>query len=306
MVNFSSPTSFEDELVESCARNEEFHATMLACCPILLLGIIGNALVFIITKKNKEMRNPTNILLTNISVSDLLFLLLQTPTTIAYSFNIAIHGQESIHDFLMSLQDACYINSMITITLLARERYMALFYALEPQRHLKKSGIKIAIGLIWLFAIVSGFLNIICTKLSKDIVKVLTIIWVLLLCVVPTGLTMYFYAKIIIGICISNTICGQGETTAEETESRKRTVKMLILVTLFAAVSKIPFQIIYMIYLNGNEEMFCTVAMIWTITCIASCLIPIVYFTMCANFKNGLKHLCQCCLCRGRNVIVSE
>jgi hypothetical protein len=45
---------------------------------ILLVGIIGNILVIIIVKKYRDMRNATNLLLTNLSIADLFFLIFCT------------------------------------------------------------------------------------------------------------------------------------------------------------------------------------------------------------------------------------
>jgi len=46
---------------------------------ILLIGVTGNILVIIIVTKYRDMRNATNLLLTNLSVADLFFLLFCTP-----------------------------------------------------------------------------------------------------------------------------------------------------------------------------------------------------------------------------------
>lgn len=46
---------------------------------ILLVGVTGNILVLIIVTKYRDMRNATNLLLTNLSVADLFFLLFCTP-----------------------------------------------------------------------------------------------------------------------------------------------------------------------------------------------------------------------------------
>lgn len=46
---------------------------------ILIVGVIGNILVIIIVSKYRDMRNATNLLLTNLSVADLLLLLFCVP-----------------------------------------------------------------------------------------------------------------------------------------------------------------------------------------------------------------------------------
>jgi hypothetical protein len=283
---------------------------MLAFSPFLLLGITVNVLVLIIIWKNKEMRNPTNLLLTNISISDLLFLLVQAPTSIAHCFKIAINGYQVrgfyLYQLSWALQDASFISSMLTITLLAGERYKALFYPLEPQRHLQKRGVKIAIGLMWFLAVLFGLAPIFHFNVTDDLSRTYLIIWVVLLCVLPTFLTIYFYVKIVIGLCISKTICGQGETTAEENKSKKRTVKMLLIVTVVVAVAKFPFATIYFAYLFVKANMVCMVEVIWPCSCLAGSLTPLVYFSLCANFKEGLKRLCQRYCCKVPNAVRSE
>jgi hypothetical protein len=46
---------------------------------ILLVGIIGNILVIIIVTRYRDMRNATNLLLTNLSIADLFLLIFCTP-----------------------------------------------------------------------------------------------------------------------------------------------------------------------------------------------------------------------------------
>ena len=45
---------------------------------ILLIGILGNILVIVIVTRYRDMRNATNLLLTNLSVADLFFLIFCT------------------------------------------------------------------------------------------------------------------------------------------------------------------------------------------------------------------------------------
>ncbi len=45
---------------------------------ILIIGIIGNILVIVIVTRYRRMRNATNLLLTNLSIADLLLLIFCT------------------------------------------------------------------------------------------------------------------------------------------------------------------------------------------------------------------------------------
>lgn len=56
--------------------------SMVFCVIILGIGVVGNVMVPIVILKTKDMRNSTNIFLLNLSVADLMVLLLCTPTVL--------------------------------------------------------------------------------------------------------------------------------------------------------------------------------------------------------------------------------
>uniref|UniRef100_A0A336MUN8 CSON007190 protein n=1 Tax=Culicoides sonorensis TaxID=179676 RepID=A0A336MUN8_CULSO len=58
------------------------YTSMVFCIVIMCLGVIGNIMVPIVILKTKDMRNSTNIFLTNLSIADLLVLLVCTPTVL--------------------------------------------------------------------------------------------------------------------------------------------------------------------------------------------------------------------------------
>lgn len=53
---------------------------MVVCFIVLGVGVIGNMMVPIVILKSKDMRNSTNIFLMNLSIADLMVLLICTPT----------------------------------------------------------------------------------------------------------------------------------------------------------------------------------------------------------------------------------
>ncbi|KAG5894178.1 hypothetical protein JTB14_001872 [Gonioctena quinquepunctata] len=56
--------------------------SMVLCIIIMCLGVIGNVMVPLVIFKTKDMRNSTNIFLVNLSVADLMVLLVCTPTVL--------------------------------------------------------------------------------------------------------------------------------------------------------------------------------------------------------------------------------
>jgi hypothetical protein len=62
-----------DEIVEWFPGLQTFACVFYTI--ILLVGITGNILVIVIVTRYRDMRNATNLLLTNLSIADLLLLL---------------------------------------------------------------------------------------------------------------------------------------------------------------------------------------------------------------------------------------
>ena len=59
---------------------------------IFLLGVVGNSLVSFVVWRNKDMRNSTNFFLVNLSVSDLLVIVVCMPTAL-----VDIYSKEVWH-----------------------------------------------------------------------------------------------------------------------------------------------------------------------------------------------------------------
>ncbi|KAL3222337.1 hypothetical protein MRX96_028436 [Rhipicephalus microplus] len=66
-------------------------AATLAIALLLVLGTVGNLLVPVVVCKTKDLRNSTNLFLVNLSVSDLLVLLVCMPTAL-----VELHSQPEV------------------------------------------------------------------------------------------------------------------------------------------------------------------------------------------------------------------
>lgn len=77
----------EDLMAEGGGGTNEFPGyirttSMVFCIFILGIGVIGNVMVPLVILKSRDMRNSTNIFLTNLSIADLMVLLVCTPTVL--------------------------------------------------------------------------------------------------------------------------------------------------------------------------------------------------------------------------------
>lgn len=88
-ANNTSPAndSRNEDLMAEGGGGHEFPGyirttSMVFCIFILGIGVIGNVMVPLVILKSRDMRNSTNIFLTNLSIADLMVLLVCTPTVL--------------------------------------------------------------------------------------------------------------------------------------------------------------------------------------------------------------------------------
>ncbi|XP_049829085.1 neuropeptide Y receptor type 1-like [Schistocerca gregaria] len=66
-------------------------ASTVVCVIIMSIGVAGNAMVPAVILRSRDMRNSTNIFLVNLSVADLLVLLVCTPTVL-----VEVHSRPEV------------------------------------------------------------------------------------------------------------------------------------------------------------------------------------------------------------------
>ena len=103
--------------------------------PFFAIGFIGNILVIRIVHKTRQMHTPTNYLLANMAVSDVITILLLS----CHKFTENQLGRVS-HKFAtlackaFSIVKICIMVSSVTLTVLALERYHALLKPFRQNR----------------------------------------------------------------------------------------------------------------------------------------------------------------------------
>ncbi|XP_046998341.1 kappa-type opioid receptor-like [Schistocerca americana] len=108
-------------------------ASTVACVIIMSIGVAGNAMVPAVILRSRDMRNSTNIFLVNLSVADLLVLLVCTPTVL-----VEVHSRpevwllgETMCKAVPFVELTVAHASVLTILAISFERYYAIC---EPLR----------------------------------------------------------------------------------------------------------------------------------------------------------------------------
>ncbi|XP_035190536.1 neuromedin-U receptor 1 [Oxyura jamaicensis] len=127
---------------------------------IFAVGAVGNTLTCIVILRHRFMRTPTNYYLFSLAVSDLLVLLLGMPLELYdmwsnYPFLLGASGCY----FKTLLFEAVCFASILNVTALSVERYIAVVHPLKAKYVVTRNHAKRVIVAIWLMAVVCSIPN---------------------------------------------------------------------------------------------------------------------------------------------------
>lgn len=127
---------------------------------IFAVGAVGNTLTCIVILRHRFMRTPTNYYLFSLAVSDLLVLLLGMP--------LELYDMWSNYPFLLGaggcyfktlLFEAVCFASILNVTALSVERYIAVVHPLKAKYVVTRNHAKRVIVAIWLAAVLCSIPN---------------------------------------------------------------------------------------------------------------------------------------------------
>ncbi|NWT17840.1 NMUR1 protein, partial [Vireo altiloquus] len=127
---------------------------------IFLVGAVGNTLTCIVILRHRFMRTPTNYYLFSLAVSDLLVLLLGMPLELYdlwsnYPFLLGASGCY----FKTLLFEAVCFASILNVTALSVERYIAVVHPLKAKYVVTRNHTKRVIVTIWVLSVVCSIPN---------------------------------------------------------------------------------------------------------------------------------------------------
>jgi hypothetical protein len=314
-TNLSNQTNGTVRLVEFCddIPVEYVIATFVGAT---IFGSFNNILVTLVVWKNKEMQNPTNLLLTNNAVAE--FLQVLVSCTMVVLFNLAARTktfspqQEDVIFKSLSSMRVLYILpiliSMITLAIVAVERYNALIYPMKIRRRLNKRGAKISICVVWVASVTfslpvaeGGFIG---AELHIELFYY--VFGLSTATVFISGFVVIFcYGRIIFAIFITKTVCNQLNQTcpvarAQDSKHKKNIVKMLLSVTLIFVFTKFPPLSYSFLILSGIDPGFhCSILLIF-FGHISALLNPLVYLVYNSNYRDGTRSLLRSWFCTVR------
>ena len=283
----------------------------LSYFPILFfaIGFIGNVLVIRIVHKTRQMHTPTNYLLANMAVSDVITILL----FLCNKFTKDQLGRVSrkFATFAckaFSIVEICIMVSSITLTVLALERYHALLKPFRTELRLSEDNVKKAIVFIWTTSVVICFPQFFFAEWSEKRPscfpppykesKIYILLYVSIF-IMQSTIMFFCYGSLIRGLYFTATICSEND--ADGNSEKKKLVLTFLLASLAFLIGNGPFIVLYILVAsvdneqNYDAELYSVFAAVSRfLSELTLCLNPILYAFRSSSYQQEFKRLLIC------------
>ena len=288
----------------------------LSCFSILFfaIGFIGNVLVIRIVHKTRQMHTPTNYLLANMAVSDIITILL-------FSCNNFTENQlgRVSHKFAtfackaLSIIGICIMVSSITLTVLALERYHALLKPFRTELRLSEDNVKKAIVFTWTTSVVICFPQFFFAEWSeKDTScvgslgimteerKIYTLLYVTIF-IMQLTIMFFCYGSLIRGLYFTDTVCSETDEQGIRNQEKKKLVLTFLLASLAFLIGYAPFMVLCILVAwedneqNYDSKLYSILEAVSTVLFeLTLCLNPILYAFRSLSYQQEFKRLLIC------------
>ncbi|XP_030763901.1 thyrotropin-releasing hormone receptor [Sitophilus oryzae] len=301
--------------------------SMVFCIIIMCLGVIGNVMVPIVIFKTKDMRNSTNIFLVNLSVADLMVLLVCTPTVLVEVNSRPetwVLGREMCKAVPFVELTVAHA-SVLTILAISFERYYAICKPLKAGYICTKARALLICLLAWFIAAVftspilaitqygsekyfDGSVVFVCFSMVEDLLPCIFFIGsVIVFFIFPLAILICVYALIARTLMTHpNNLDGlQNKSVTVPSQSvikyRKQVMMMLGTVVLAFFICLLPFRALTLWIIispadsnfNIGLETYYNILYFSRIMFhINSAVNPILYNIMSSKFRGGFLKLC--------------
>ncbi|XP_072019679.1 gastrin-releasing peptide receptor-like [Amphiura filiformis] len=308
----------KDIIKDICAIQEDYVWRLVMFVIFLVFGIFGNIALLIIILKNRHLRNAPNILIINLTIADLLYIMVTGP----------IKFENEIHPCWMSGRIPCALRNYApvvcqcacaySLVALSRERYSAIVHGV----HSRKSRTK-RVSFYWaILAWVLGFIvasPILTTYFTteKDIfnitiscqsvergsgrAKIFEVCKLFMLYIIPLTLIMIHYTKMAYFlISSSNVFKERNNTFKKQIKARKRLAYITMIITLFFCIFSLPsFTYSLMFHFKSMNEFKGEPVtkfrhFYYFMSLANSSLSPWLVFVLSSTHRKCLKRCCNC------------
>lgn len=283
---------------------------------IAVIGLSGNTLVLLIFKRTKSMRTTTNILIANLAFADFLTMLFGIPSMVLSS--LKNHPGNTFGVLLCkfltvgNIPSVCLAVSILTLTLMAYERYNAIVQPMRAKRRLTKENVVFCICFMWITGFAFILPSFISTKhstenkfcydsLNDNQRQTYYIILLIFLFFTPLSIIIYCYMKIIKELQVASGIAPGNLSARQNIREKRRIAKVLLLVSLTFSTCFGAFGVTRVLEDAGNVSHLTSEIALMLLYSNAA-FDPIIYAFQSSNYINAFKNMFHC---QGSKAILS-
>lgn len=280
---------------------------------MIVVAAGGNLAVIWIVMAHKRMRTFTNYFLVNLAVADTLISLFNTAFVSTFLIYQDWWYGEIYCKFSNFINVSTLAASVLTFMSIAIDRYLAIIHPLRPRLTVR---VVLAIVVIWQVSIVLAIPNLIYGKTEKYHDRVIchlewsrelefgyNLLILIVTYVLPLVTLTVTYARVGFELWGSRAIGENTPVQYERIRSKRRVVKMMIVVVVTFAVCWLPYHLYFVLSatkpeINNWEHMQNVYNAIYWLAMSNSMYNPIIYCWMNSRFRHGFVKLFCCCPCR--------
>ncbi|XP_043927891.1 opsin-3-like [Protopterus annectens] len=271
---------------------------------ILIFGFLNNSVVLILFCKFKALRTPVNMMLLNISVSDLLVCV--SGTTLSFASNI--HGRWLGGDYgcgWYGFVNSCFgIVSLISLAILSYERYSTLTVCRQQTPSYQKA--LLAVGFSWFYSLIWTLPPLVgwssyrpegagtsCSVnwSSKTATSVSYIICLFIFClIIPVSVMVYCYGRLLYSVR------QVGRIRRNATRKREFHVLIMVITTVICyLLCWMPYGVVALLATFGKSGIVSPVASVVPSILAKSSTVynPIIYILMNKQVRLLSKQKCH-------------
>jgi len=283
-----------------------FGLVSFLCIAIVLLpiGIAGNLLVIIVVKKKRYLRTKTNFLLANLAASDLMANVLAYTVGIARAFPMPLRTLGLFLCKINSYYPAASFCSILTLTVIALERYNGIVKPLSNGLKFRKRTLRYFIIAIWILSIAAVTPLVYFDEYSSEqlCVRTWSVHWnltfwtcaIVLAIALPVMVIIYCYFHIIRTLYFGPKIIPMNIPKEVDAQEKKKVIKLSIIVTSIIIIAFTPFSIVRQLEIHGPVPNEVTVLAL-SLILLSSVLNPFIYAFQSTNYRQAFKEtICGC------------
>ena len=283
-----------------------FGLVSFLCIGIVLLpiGIAGNLLVITVVKKKRYLRTKTNFLLANLAASDLLANVLAYTVGIARAFPMPSRTLGTVLCKINSYYPAASFCSILTVTVIALERYNAIVKPLSNGLKFGKRTLRYFIIAIWILSLASVTPLVFFDQYNSEQLCVRTwsmhanfTFWTcatVLAIALPVVVIIYCYFCIIRSLYFGRKVIPMNIPREVDAQEKKKVIKLSIIVTSVIIIAFTPFSVVRQLEIHGPVPNEVTVLAL-SLVLLSSVLNPFIYAFQSTNYRQAFKEtVCGC------------